>query len=118
MEGTVPLEADDPEYQTPPPVLPDLVEQPEEKVSVQVPKVNHAASQVANLKPTTQEQRTWGIWNITTLWIGMAINIPSYLAGASLIQSGLNWWQALLAVFFGNVIVFIPLALNGDPGVR
>jgi cytosine/uracil/thiamine/allantoin permease len=30
----------------------------------------------ADLAPTTPEQRTWNVWHIASLWIGMSVCIP------------------------------------------
>lgn len=37
---------------------------------------------------------------------------------SGLIGSGMTWWQALLTVFLGNLIVLIPMTLNAHPGTR
>ncbi len=71
-----------------------------------------------DLAPTPQENRTWSVWNYTALWIGMCINIPSYMIAASLIQGGMNIVQAVFTVLLGNIIVLIPMILNGHIGVK
>jgi NCS1 family nucleobase:cation symporter-1 len=40
------------------------------------------------------------------------------MIASSLIQGGMNWWQAIITVFLGNAIVVIPMVLNGDAGAR
>jgi len=40
------------------------------------------------------------------------------MIASSLIQGGMNWWQAIVTVFLGNAIVVIPMVLNGDAGAR
>ncbi len=69
-----------------------------------------------DLAPVSLEKRTWTRWNIGALWIGMAVCIPTYSLASSLIESGMTWWQALLTVLLGNVIVLIPMTLNAHPG--
>lgn len=69
-----------------------------------------------DLAPVPASQRTWGLWHIAALWVGMAVCIPTYSLASSLIARGMNWWQALLAVFLGNVIVLVPMMLNAHPG--
>ena len=66
-----------------------------------------------DLAPVTFEKRTWGIWNYTALWISMSLCIPTYMLASSLIEGGMNWWQAVLTVFLGNAIVLVPMILNG-----
>jgi NCS1 family nucleobase:cation symporter-1 len=64
------------------------------------------------------EKRIWSTWNYAALWISMSLCIPTYMIASSLIEGGMNWWQAILTVFLGNAIVVIPMVLNGDAGAR
>jgi NCS1 family nucleobase:cation symporter-1 len=69
-----------------------------------------------DLAPVPQDRRTWTTWNVAALWVGMAVCITTYTLASSLIDQGMNWWQATLTVFLGNVIVLIPMTLNAHPG--
>jgi nucleobase:cation symporter-1, NCS1 family len=71
-----------------------------------------------DLMPVPPSGRTWSVLNFTALWIGMCICIPSYMIASSLIEGGMNVAQALLTVFLGNVIVLVPMILNGHVGVK
>lgn len=71
-----------------------------------------------DLAPTTPAQRTWSTWHIAALWIGMAVCIPTYSLAAGMIAQGFSWWQATLTVMLGNVIVLVPMILNGQPGAK
>ena len=71
-----------------------------------------------DLAPIPQNKRTWGTWNYAALWISMSLCIPTYMLASSLIQGGMNWWQALLTIFLGNAIVLIPMILNGHAGAK
>src|SRR5438045_4581240 len=71
-----------------------------------------------DLAPTTVQQRHWGTYNFAALWVSMSVNILTYMLAASLIQGGMNWKQAVLAVFLGNSIVLAPMLLNSHPGAR
>jgi NCS1 family nucleobase:cation symporter-1 len=71
-----------------------------------------------DLAPVPPDRRTWNMWHIASLWVGMSVCIPTYMLAAGMIAAGLNWWQSLLAVFLGNAIVFLPLAINGHAGTR
>jgi nucleobase:cation symporter-1, NCS1 family len=64
------------------------------------------------------EKRTWGTWNYAALWISMSLCIPTYMLASSLIEGGMNWWQAILTVFLGNAIVLVPMVMNGHAGAR
>ncbi|HJR53205.1 MAG TPA: cytosine permease, partial [Gemmatimonadota bacterium] len=71
-----------------------------------------------DLVPTTPEERRWSRWNIAALWIGMAVCIPTYMLASGLIASGMSWWQALLTIAAGNLIVLVPMLLNGHAGTK
>ncbi len=72
----------------------------------------------ADLAPVSEQQRTWGTWNFAALWISMSLCIPTYMLASSLIEGGMNWWQSILTVFLGNLIVLFPMVLNGHAGAR
>lgn len=71
-----------------------------------------------DLMPVPPERRTWSALNYMALWVGMCICIPSYMIASSLIEGGMNVKQALLTVFLGNLIVLVPMILNGHVGVK
>src|SRR3712207_6484003 len=71
-----------------------------------------------DLAPTGPEDRTWTTYNITALWIGMSIVITTYLLAAGLMAAGMNWWQALLTISLGNILVLIPMLLNAHAGTK
>ena len=48
----------------------------------------------------------------------MSACIPTYMLASSLIAEGMNWWQAVLTITLGNVIVLIPMILNAHAGTR
>ncbi len=71
-----------------------------------------------DLAATKVSQRTWGTYNIAALWIGMSVCIPTYLLASGLIAGGMNWWQALMTIALGNIIVLIPMVLNAHAGTK
>jgi len=71
-----------------------------------------------DLDVVPKEKRIWNTWNYAALWISMSLCIPTYMIASSLIEGGMNWWQAIFTVFLGNAIVVIPMVLNGDAGAR
>ena len=48
----------------------------------------------------------------------MSVCIPTYMLASSLISGGMNWWQAIGTVALGNLIVLIPMLLNGHAGTK
>ncbi len=71
-----------------------------------------------DLAPAQVGRRQWGTYNFAALWISMSVNILTYMLAASLIQGGMNWKQAVLTIFIGNVIVLLPMLLNSHPGAK
>lgn len=71
-----------------------------------------------DLAPTPEGARTWNTWNYAALWISMSLCIPTYMLASSLIEGGMNWWQAILTIFLGNAIVLVPMILNGHAGAQ
>jgi len=71
-----------------------------------------------DLAPVPVSKRTWNTWNYAALWISMSLCIPTYMLASSLIEGGMNWWQAILTIFLGNTIVLVPMVLNGHAGAR
>jgi NCS1 family nucleobase:cation symporter-1 len=69
-----------------------------------------------DLRPTTAHERHWSVWNMASLWVGMVVCIPSYTLAGGLVDQGMSAWQALFTVLLGNVIVLVPMILNGHPG--
>src|SRR5258707_7958990 len=72
----------------------------------------------ADLAPTSSARRTWGTYSYAALWMSMSVNILTYMLAASLIQGGMNWKQAVMTIFIGNVIVLVPMLLNSHPGAK
>ena len=72
-----------------------------------------------DIAPTRVDQRTWKTRHIASLWVGMAICVPTYtLGGVLTAYFGLSVGEALWAIFLANVIVLIPLVLNAYPGTK
>lgn len=80
--------------------------------------VSHSALWNEDLAPVPVKKRDWTTYNFAALWISMAHCIPTYMLASGLISAGMNWWQALVTILLGNVIVLIPILLNSHPGTR
>src|SRR5262245_39064508 len=72
----------------------------------------------SDLAPVPPGARRWGMWDMAALWVSMSACIPTYMLGSSLIDGGMSWWQAVLTIFLGNVVVLIPMVLNAHAGTR
>ena len=71
-----------------------------------------------DLAPTGPDERTWTTYNFVALWVGISIVITTYTLASGLIAAGMIWWQALLTIGLGNLIVLIPLLLNAHAGTK
>ncbi|MEN9784801.1 MAG: hypothetical protein RLZZ299_65 [Pseudomonadota bacterium] len=72
----------------------------------------------ADLAPVPEGRRDWTAYNFAALWISMAHCIPTYTLAGGLMAAGMNWWQALLTIGLGNIIVLVPILLNAHPGTK
>ena len=48
----------------------------------------------------------------------MAHCIPTYMLASGLMNSGMDWKQALFTILLGNTIVLVPILLNSHPGTK
>jgi nucleobase:cation symporter-1, NCS1 family len=71
-----------------------------------------------DLAPTPLAKRTWSTYHIAALWIGMSVVITTYTLASGLMQQGMTWWQAMVVILLGNVIVLIPMILNAHAGTK
>ena len=72
----------------------------------------------ADLAPTRIADRTWSTYHIASLWVSLSVCIPTYMLAASLVQGGMNWWQAVMTIMLGNLIVCVPMVLIAHAGTR
>ncbi|MCA9602510.1 MAG: NCS1 family nucleobase:cation symporter-1, partial [Myxococcales bacterium] len=71
-----------------------------------------------DLAPTAEAGRTWNWVSVAALWVGMVVCVPTYMLSASMVEQGMAWWQAVLTVLLGNVIVLVPMMLVGHAGTK
>jgi NCS1 family nucleobase:cation symporter-1 len=71
-----------------------------------------------DLAPTPLARRTWSTYHIAALWIGMSVVITTYTLASGLMQQGMTWWQAMLTILLGNMIVLVPMILNAHAGTK
>src|ERR1700722_12521327 len=72
----------------------------------------------ADLAPVPGDRRKWRVGSFAALWVSISACIPTYMLASSLIGGGMNWSQAILTMFLGNIIVVIPMILNAHAGTR
>ena len=71
-----------------------------------------------DLAPVPIGKRTWTTYNYLALWVGMSINVPTWLLASSLIDQGMAWYQAILIIMAANIIVLIPMLLISHAGTK
>jgi len=71
-----------------------------------------------DLAPTDAAHRSWTAYHFVTLWIGMIVCIPGYMLAAGLIDQGFSAMQTVAMVLAGNLIVLLPMLLNGHAGAK
>lgn len=80
--------------------------------------ISHSPLYSEDLAPVSKENRTWSKWHLAAIWVGMAVCIPTYLLASYMIKTGLNWYEALIIIGLANLIITIPMVLNGHAGVK
>ena len=71
-----------------------------------------------DMAPVPRSGRRWGMRDMAVLWISMSACVPTYMLASGMIDSGMNWWQAVLTIFLGNLIVLVPMVLNAHAGTK
>ncbi len=72
----------------------------------------------ADLAPVPLSGRTWTTYNYAALWMGIAHGIPTYYLASGLIDLGMSWYQAVMTIALGNLIVLVPILLNSHAGTK
>ncbi|HEX9551108.1 MAG TPA: NCS1 family nucleobase:cation symporter-1 [Candidatus Limnocylindrales bacterium] len=71
-----------------------------------------------DLAPVPITRRNWTTYNYLALWVGMSINIPSWLLASGLVDQGMAWYQAIITIGLANVIVLVPMLLISHAGTK
>jgi nucleobase:cation symporter-1, NCS1 family len=96
-----------------------MIQHPDGRVELRAPEeVRGTRLYNEDLAPVPVARRTWTTWDYAALWISMAHCIPTYQMASGLIDAGMSWWQALLTILLGNLIVLAPILLNSHPGTK
>ena len=87
--------------------------------NLHIPDKLHASELYSDdLAPVPMSERTWSTWSLTAIWIGMAVCIPTYLLASYMIKAGLGWVESLIIIGLANLLITIPMVLNGHAGVK
>jgi len=94
---------------------------PAELTETQIAELQNSKLFNPDLAPVPASRRKWRAGSFAALWISMSACIPTYMLASSLVDTkscGMNWWQAILTIFLGNLIVLIPMVLNAHAGTH
>jgi NCS1 family nucleobase:cation symporter-1 len=100
---------------------PETIQHPDGRVELNpeaAAEISKSPLYNSDLAPVPVSRRNWTTYNYAALWISMAHCIPTYMLSSGLISAGMNWWQALITILLGNIIVLIPILLNSHPGTK
>src|SRR5215472_16755202 len=70
------------------------------------------------LRPCTLPEHSWGAHRYASLWVGMCLCLPTYSLASGMIALGMNWWESVLTILAGNLIVLVPILLVSHAGTR
>jgi NCS1 family nucleobase:cation symporter-1 len=68
--------------------------------------------------PTPITIRKWGPWTYLAIWFGMVTIVPTWTLSGVGLDFGLNWWQSILLMFLGNLIVLVPMLIQSHGGAK
>lgn len=71
-----------------------------------------------DMAPVPLDRRRWSMRDMMVLWISMSACVPTYMLASGMIKEGMNWWQAVLTIFLGNLVVLVPMVLNAHAGTK
>ncbi|MBR7825544.1 NCS1 family nucleobase:cation symporter-1 [Actinospica sp. MGRD01-02] len=71
-----------------------------------------------DLTPVPIAKRRWNTYNFLALWVGMSHNIATWTLASGLVALGMDWKQSVLTIAIANVVVLVPVILNGHAGTR
>ena len=77
-----------------------------------------AAGYSEDVLPTQEKDRSWGIGNFFSVWMGSVHNIPNYIAIGGLFALGMSVGQVFAAILVGSVVIAAMLVLNGHAGSK
>ncbi len=70
------------------------------------------------LMPVPKEKQNWNFYHLIATWIAMDIGIPTYLMASGMMTTGFSMAQAIVTILIANLIIAIPIMLNGHAGTK
>lgn len=88
----------------------------DERSSVETSDTSSTGLYTYDLAPTKKEGRSWGAYNVFTLWANDVHSLGNYAFAIGLFALGLNVWGILTAFALASVLLFLLLNLSGFMG--
>ncbi|HEY5257047.1 MAG TPA: NCS1 family nucleobase:cation symporter-1 [Candidatus Baltobacteraceae bacterium] len=71
-----------------------------------------------DLRPCTLAEHNWPGSKFSSLWIGMCLCLPTYSLASGMIALGMNWWESVLTILLGSVVVMVAILLVSHAGTK
>ena len=71
-----------------------------------------------DLRPCTLAEHSWPGSKFAALWIGMCLCLPTYSLASGMIALGMNWWESVLTILIGSLIVMGAILLVSHAGTK
>lgn len=71
-----------------------------------------------DLAPSPPSRQTWTVWSFAAYWWSESWNVSTWSVGAAMIALGATIRDALLVVFFANLLSAVVIVLNGRAAAR
>ena len=71
-----------------------------------------------DLRPCSLAEHSWPGGKFASLWVGMCICLPTYALASGMIALGMNWWESVLTILTGSVVVMGAILLVSHAGAK
>lgn len=72
----------------------------------------------SDLAPTAPEGRSWGVYDVFSMWMSDVHSVGGYTFAASLFFLGLTGWEVLISMIVGILIVYVLINWIGKPSQK
>ena len=71
-----------------------------------------------DLRPCTLAEHSWPGSKFASLWVGMCLCLPTYSLASGMIALGMNWWESVLTILIGCIVVMAAILLVSHAGTK
>jgi NCS1 family nucleobase:cation symporter-1 len=71
-----------------------------------------------DLRPCSLDEHSWAGSKFASLWIGMCICLPTWALAGSMIAVGMSWWESVLTILVGSLVVMGAILLVSHAGTK